>query len=345
MEYLDIIRDNFKNHSPIPWWTKFAFHYTDITNVVNILKSGILYSRADATFLNVMSNDNASSSIIDMTDPQTISRVRFYFRPMTPTQYHNEGYKHPYIRYNGDSNANVPVPIFLLFDLNKLLNFPDIQFSETSQAGRGAELYSGVDRFSKLEFDKIYDNSVADVESTKQYRHAEIICSKPFSIANALEHILCRNDIERSTLLNLLKDTDEQAFLKYQSMIKVPKKNVFFNNGLFVSVCSLHDDMIYIEFSNTYARKQYMETAMKRMKIEKLNPVVVDIRLEWCQERRVVWEESIVANVNAEKPIDALKIKKIPDIPSANSLGIKVYFDSKLMCYAIRSLGYSEVLE
>ena len=36
MEYIDIIRDNSENHSPVSWWPKFAFHYTDVTNAVSI---------------------------------------------------------------------------------------------------------------------------------------------------------------------------------------------------------------------------------------------------------------------------------------------------------------------
>ena len=56
MEYIDIIRDNSENHSPVSWWPKFAFHYTDVTNAVSILSSGFLYSRADAAHMRVMKN-------------------------------------------------------------------------------------------------------------------------------------------------------------------------------------------------------------------------------------------------------------------------------------------------
>ena len=167
MEYIDIIRDNSENHSPVAWWPKFAFHYTDVTNAVSILSSGFLYSRADAANMRVMKNDNASRQVIDMTNSDVVSKVRFYFRPLTPTQYYNEGYKHPALRYDGDENANVPVPIFLLFDLEKLLALPGVEFSETSQAGHGARVYSGVEAFSRLNFDYIYDNSFDNFETNK----------------------------------------------------------------------------------------------------------------------------------------------------------------------------------
>jgi hypothetical protein len=48
------------------------------------------------------------------------------------------------------------VPVFFLFDLEKILNMPDTKFSELYQSGYGSPLYSGVEAFSKLDFDKIY---------------------------------------------------------------------------------------------------------------------------------------------------------------------------------------------
>lgn len=65
-------------------------------------------------------------------------------------------------------SVNVPVPVFLLFDLDKLLSLPGVQFSETSQAGYGSKLCSGVEEFSKLNFDYIYDNSSLIIPQSKE---------------------------------------------------------------------------------------------------------------------------------------------------------------------------------
>ena len=143
MGFLEVIQDNCKNHCKVSWWPRFAFHYTDVTNAVSILSEGTLFSRTDAQRFHIMQNDNASRQVIDMTNSNVVSMVRFYFRPLTPTQYYNEGYKHPALRYDGDENANTPVPIFFLFDLASILSLPEVQFSETSQAGYGATVFSG----------------------------------------------------------------------------------------------------------------------------------------------------------------------------------------------------------
>lgn len=103
-----------------------------------------------------------------MTHSGAESTVRFYFRPLTPTQYHNEGFKHPLLRYCHDLNANVPVPVFFLFDLNSLLQLPDTQFSEQSLAGGGGNLLSGEDDFAALNFIQIYKTGyMEDVEQEK----------------------------------------------------------------------------------------------------------------------------------------------------------------------------------
>ena len=343
MEYIDIIRENSEKHSPVSWWPKFAFHYTDVTNAVSILSSGYLYSRADAAQMRVMQNDNASRQVIDMTRSDVVSKVRFYFRPLTPTQYYNEGYKHPSLRYDGDENANVPVPIFLLFDLEKLLSIPGVEFSETSQAGHGAKVYSGVEAFSKLNFNYIYNNSFEKFETTKSYRHAEIVHPKSMAIESCIRNILCRNDLERITLLNLLRESNPLAFAKYQNIIKTYKRDTFENNGFFLTECSYLANTIKISFSDTYACKRYIERMMEKRHLETLRTIKVKVWLKWFNARSTVYQESIEADVDITNPGGVLAITGLPEIPSAKDIGIKVYFDDKLMCYTVQSLESSEV--
>lgn len=347
MDYIDIIRDNSENHSPVSWWPKFAFHYTDITNAVSILSSGFLYSRADASHLRVMKNDNASRQVIDMTRSDVVSKVRFYFRPLTPTQYYNEGYKHPALRYDGDENANVPVPIFLLFDLEKLLSIPGVEFSETSQAGFGARAYNGVEAFSKLNFDYIYDNSYDNLEATKTYRHAEIVHPNAMAIESCISNILCRNNLERITLLNLLREESPLAFARYQNIIKTYRYDTFENNGVFLSECSYHANTVSISFSDTYASKRYVEKMMSKMRertgISELKPIKVKVWLKWFNSRTIIHQEAIDAQFDLLSSGRILTISGLPTVAQAKDIGIKVYFDDKLMSYVIQSLEPSEV--
>ena len=45
-----------------------------------------------------MRSDNASQSVISVTMDDAKDYARLYFRPLTPTQFHNEGYKPEHIR-------------------------------------------------------------------------------------------------------------------------------------------------------------------------------------------------------------------------------------------------------
>ncbi len=222
MSYKEIIENNCRNNSDVNWWPQYTFHYTDVSNAVGILKEETIYSRYDATQKMLMNNDNASRQVIDMTYSGAISSVRFYYRPLTPTQFHNEGFKHPLLRYCGDSNANVPVPVFFAFDLDVILNMPETQFSEQSLAGGGGTLFCGEQNFSSLNFKQIYkDGYMENPEVEKKFRHAEIVYPGAFNISESLRHIICRNDIERATLLNLLRKEDRRAFMKYKDYVVV----------------------------------------------------------------------------------------------------------------------------
>ena len=344
MTYAEIIRDNCDKHSPVSWWPRFAFHYTDVQNAVSILDTEFLYSRTDATSRKIMRNDNASRQVIYMTNSDVESKVRFYFRPLTPTQYYNEGYKHPALRYSRDENANTPVPIFFLFDLDKLLSIPGVQFSETTQAGHGAKLLSEINDFSSLNFDNIYNNDLDKIGETKQYRHAEILHPNSINISTCLNTILCRNMLERATLLNLLKEVNPLSFQKYQNKIKVHKQDTFERNGLFITDCIYHDRIVSISFSDSLNQRKYTERMMIQNGIDSLNPIDVKVWLEWKNARTRITQSSVDTLLDYQKH-NPISIKDIPIVKNAKELGIKVFFDGKLMCYSNQSLEISEVIK
>ncbi|WP_461243411.1 DarT ssDNA thymidine ADP-ribosyltransferase family protein [Secundilactobacillus muriivasis] len=111
------------------YWPRFAFHFTDINNAVSILKHRCLVSRNRAIAQGWMSNDNASQSVISTTSSVVENQVRLYFRPRTPTQFHNEGFKTKLARNDGRVSANCPIPVFFLFDLSQVLALSNSKFS------------------------------------------------------------------------------------------------------------------------------------------------------------------------------------------------------------------------
>ena len=334
-EYADIIKNN-SLHMPIHWWPLFAYHYTNIENAVSILSMGRLFSRMRAESLGIMINDNASRQVIDMTNTSAKKDVRFYFRPLTPTQYHNEGYKHPEIRYYQDLYANCPVPVFFAFDLAKLLSLPGVTFSETGRAGGSADMHSGVEEFSKLDFRRIYAvGPMRNPNEEKLYRQAELAYPDSMNIDTCLKRILCRNEFEQSMLLSLLKKKSYLAYRKYLPMIKVNKQNLFEYNGLFINSCIVRNSELSITFASTQAKQEYTERQKNRNGISMLSPIHAELMLEWTKPSRR--QEDLIYRSSAVTQIDYDQTRmiqfRIPQVKYAKKLSASLFLENDLICY------------
>ncbi len=320
------------------WWPRYAFHFTDVRNAVSILNSGCLYSRMQASAKGIMQNDNASRQVIDMTESQTTAYARFYFRPLTPTQYHNEGYKHRMLRYAGDENANIPVPIFLLFDLEKLLSMEQTRFSPLSQAGHGSQLYSGIDAFSELPFDKIYSNGAAS-DDTWRYRHAEILYPIVCPIEGIIKFVFCRNECEKATLLNLLKECNLKTFYRYKDYIRVAKEDTFQRNGLFVESVAFHDRTICFTFADTPEKKRYANRYAK----ETLSKLRATFLFEWKNTKEVI--QSGLGDVLIDYLDErSVTFQNLPVVPGARTLQVTLKINHQLICVFEQPLSEYELV-
>lgn len=341
MTYKQIIESNCAACSP-HWWPKYAYHFSDAANIVSILSSGLLFSRAQATQRGVMENDNASKQVIDMTDIRTTSFVRFYFRPLTPTQYYNEGFKHAKLRYDGDPNANVPVPVFLVFDLEALLRTPNVCFSPQGQAGTRRYEFQGEEAFEKLPFDKIYSNGPCD-DDTRRYRHAELSCPDLYAIGSSLRMILCRNECEQATLLNLLYDENRAACFQYRSLVRIARRDVFQRNGLYVEHVNFNDNTLAFEFARTYEKKKYDESLKRRYALDRLEPVRASYRLQWTDRTgSVLYSAALDRPLDYEQPQPVLL--KLPPITGASSLKATLLLDGKTVCVTRHAMDSFELL-
>lgn len=345
MGFKDIIDFNAENYCKgRNWWATDAFHFTDVTNVVKILDCGYLYSRMISQTNNLMQNDNASRQVIDMTALDVLRYVRFYFRPLTPTQYHNEGYKHPQLRYDQDVNANVSVPVFLIFDLQSLLQDGNTLFSEKSQAGYYTpDLLAGPDNFSKLNFSKIYENGpMENSEEDIKYRQAEILYPEKYPIKNSLKYVVCRNEVERRTLLKLLKDKSNKLYAQYKDKVRIFKKDIFENNGLFVNSITYYNGHLEITFNPNGARQKFCENQKLKYEINELQPVACKVNLKWFKANgELIYEIDDYGMLDYET-IGSISCN-LADFEEAKKLEVNLYLDNNLMCSFDFVLNDSEI--
>ena len=341
ISYTDIIQQNCDSVSPVNWWPRFAYHFTDATNAVSIIASGNLYSRGEATSKNLMRNENASRSIIDITSSEITTKVRFYFRPMTPTQFRNEGFKLERSRYDG---TNIPVPVFFLFDLEKLLSTPGVQFSEQSQAGYGSEMLQGVDAFSLLNFNRIYSNGSMD-DMTKKYRQAEILYPDTLQIDSYIKYILCRNGTEKSTLLNLLRDEQPERLKRFEPIIKVCPNDMFYRNGLYIEEILCSDGKLNIRFSDDNKRLDYHNKyCQEESPLNEDDRIEVEVHFVWYSADEKEVDQFLCQTDIGYIGQNHLTFTGVTQRENGPYLKTTVRFEGKVMAVARNSLMESELL-
>lgn len=206
-------------------WIKYAFHYTDIRNTVEILIANKLLCRAELEEKGIMPVDNASQTVILQTEKLIKNFIRLYFRPKTPTQYRNEGVRPVGKRWE---DSHCPVPIFFLFDLKTILIKDDSQFSQGNLAKFGFQgLCSTAEELKTFEFKKIFHTgsfSQSERDDIIFHRNAEIVIPKELDLS-ALKFIVCRSPAEKQTLLNLLP---KDVFKKWSPKIFIDTKGTLF---------------------------------------------------------------------------------------------------------------------
>ena len=242
------------------WWPRYFYHFTDIRNALSIIEKGWIYARHKAAEDDLMHSDNASRSVLLASSSEIKDYARLYFRPKTPTQYHNEGYKPESIR-KPDINASCPVPVFFFLDAEKVLCMDGVKFSETTCAGTNdLNLLSGVEDYSKLPFEKIYHEGAFSAEIRDdiiRHRQAEVVRADGICIKECLKGIVCRSPAEKQMLLYLLGTQYPDKFKIYRDIIRYdPSLDMFYNNGIFIRNVQ-YNDTLFIRLNDAAKRRIY----------------------------------------------------------------------------------------
>lgn len=252
---VDAFLENLKNADWLDasrrWWPRFVYHFTDVRNAVSILERGALFSRIESLRQGVMATDNASQQILSQTSDQLKSYVRLYFRPRTPTQYRNEGFR-PISHYWQESHC--PMPVYFLFDSLTTLARPVSRFSDGSLASPSSRIFSTAEELNRMPFIDIYhDEAPPDNEARRQQivtrRQAEVIIPDRLDL-NALKFIVCRSQAERETFLHLLTSKSRNLWLD-KIVLENSRSNVFFKDWVYVKSVELKSSSIIFHFNLT----------------------------------------------------------------------------------------------
>lgn len=222
-------------------WPSRLFRHEALENAVELLRSGQVLSRNDATDL--MKRDVAPSEIIQAS---IIAHdyARLYFRPRTPTQYRIEGIRRPEEIWH---ERHAPMLFMFVLKARDILPRPDVCFSKGNMQVTGAELLQGDDAFATLDFRKIYHEGGYPPEEAdiKVWRCAEVLCTSPLELDECLEAVVCRSDAERKTLLNALGNDAAE----WSNIIRVVTQPGYFNaEYAFVESVDLNPVGVVVKF-------------------------------------------------------------------------------------------------
>ncbi len=219
-------------------WPRFAFHFSNITNIASILRSGELLSRTNLDSKGTGRHDAADQNIIAQTDPEIKNYVRLYFRPRTPTAYLTEGFRPS--RPPDSGQPHCPVPIYLLFDMKDIITLRQSSFSDGNLARNSRRIMSSAADFARLPFYDIYsEGGLGTVRPNEimNHRHAEVIVPDSLSLKH-LKAIMCRSQPEYDTLRHLVGGLWREWGEKTR-VVKEPKTTLFDMQWLHVTSARL----------------------------------------------------------------------------------------------------------
>lgn len=228
------------------WWPKYVYHFTSVLNAVSILRHGQLHSREQATRLAMMVSDNASAAVIASTTTAHQRYARLYFRPRTPTQFHNEGIRPRDKRTS--LNAHCAMPVFFFFDLASVLSEDDTCFSDGNVASTRARISSDEAGFDAIPFDDVYsDGGMGNRKGELTFaRHAEILVPASLPLQPHLRMVCCRSAAERQTLLQLLGASDRT---RWESQVRVATDPIFERRATYVESVSAMGESVNFHFN------------------------------------------------------------------------------------------------
>ncbi|UJR16344.1 hypothetical protein I4U23_003250 [Adineta vaga] len=214
-------------------WTGYVYHYTHLENAISIVCERSIKSRYQLTQLGNF-KDSSSYDFMSHVHDEVNRYVRFYFRPRTLTQYHNENLGSGKCKKRNEYTPICPVPIFVRIDLQAILNIPNIQWKVSlGDMSRTRTIYDSTrDVIEQFDFDGVFKND--DAELNEYSIQLEFLIENELNfqlLPNDCIHLICQNRDAKTSLECVLK---EQLMDTYSLQID---KNYFFekNDRIFIN--------------------------------------------------------------------------------------------------------------
>ncbi len=229
------------------YWPQFAYHFTGVRNAAAILQTGALLSRNEAIRRGLMVQDNAAASVIAGTAPSHLDFARLYFRPRTPTQFHNEGFVPAHERTQ--LHAHCAVPVFFLFDFVSVAALDEAQFSTGNLGSATSQLGSSQEFFEALPFADIFSTGgmAGRQRELTNRRAAEVVVPTALPLEPNLRAVVCRSIAERQTLVHLMPVELRQRWDRW--IRAANDTQLFERRGVYIESVSAIEELLSVRFN------------------------------------------------------------------------------------------------
>ena len=282
-------------------WKGYVYHFTHVENAVSILQEEKLKSRNSCHQF----SDSAGANLIANTREDVKKFARFYFRPKTPTQWHNEGLG----KRKGNIYALCPVPIFFRFNLERILKTHGNKCAVSNGNLAANSFYYGnsktfVEQF--FDFGNVYSTlHKVGKETFLRASQQEFIVHNylNFSELNLEDiSIICRTHQDKETLLNLIGRESKYASRIFKEREIVEDGSLFNHDNPYVKV---NDEVNFIDIQiDKY--DEYNINGNLILKLTEQQPFSSEIMSQYGDISRIKLGELV--NVNSSRHLQ-LKCK------------------------------------
>ena len=183
-------------------WKGYVYHFTHLENAARILRDRTILSR-NALMDSLSDFKDSSSPVWVQNSYDTVKDcARFYFRPLTPVQWHVEGLGRDQLQ----DRAICPVPIFFRFKLEDVLaKFGDRCFvSNGSLSESWVEAENGYTFLKKFDFDNVYKTyHEVDFSTYRRASQQEFVVEGGMDFDDLPVEIICSSEQDKTALINL----------------------------------------------------------------------------------------------------------------------------------------------
>ena len=196
-------------------WAGYVYHFTHLTNALEIIKNHQIASR-NLALKGAKFSDAAGSVVNRRHDAHDYAR--FYFRPQTPTQFYNECLGKDYLSDKYDQAVNLglpkcPIPVFFKFSIDEIFKnqFDKCFISNGNLQTNWARIGTVSEMYNLFDFEDVFSTiqstSDGDWSTYINKSQQEFLVRDQFDFSDIHNYeILVRNQSDLFQLKHLLKD-------------------------------------------------------------------------------------------------------------------------------------------